>query len=128
MAHSHTHDGESVRDYFTEQLLTILVCGLLGFAAVQMYRTDRLGLPRRAVPRAGALRRDCNARCSLVLRAIAVWKEAGEMQPSLRGADSRSEPRPLDPDCNHTSLPRARALTTTITGTATTCRGCSPGC
>ena len=35
--------ADSVRNYFTEQLLTILVCGLFGFAAVQMYRNDMLG-------------------------------------------------------------------------------------
>ena len=34
---------QSASNYFTEQLLTILVCGLIGFAAIQMYRTDRLG-------------------------------------------------------------------------------------
>ena len=29
MAHEHHHDGESLRDYFTEQLLTILVCVIM---------------------------------------------------------------------------------------------------
>ena len=42
MADDHVH-GESVSDYFTEQLLTILVCRLLDIAAIEMYRTDRLG-------------------------------------------------------------------------------------
>ena len=39
MAHVHFHGEESVRNYFTEQLLTILVCALFAFAAIQMYRT-----------------------------------------------------------------------------------------
>ena len=39
MAHSHL-GCQSPRDYFTEQLLTILVCGALGFVGIPgVYRT-----------------------------------------------------------------------------------------
>lgn len=37
MGHGHLHPGESVSGYFTEQLLTILVVGLLGAVGVLMY-------------------------------------------------------------------------------------------
>ena len=38
---AHHHHGESISNYFTEQLLTILVCGLFGFVAVMLYRAAR---------------------------------------------------------------------------------------
>src|SRR5262249_23407062 len=38
MAHDHHHHRESLRDYFTEQLLNILVVGAFGLVAVWMYR------------------------------------------------------------------------------------------
>ena len=41
MAHSHA-GCQSPRDYFTEQLLTILVCGALAFVGIELYRSDRL--------------------------------------------------------------------------------------
>jgi hypothetical protein len=100
MAHAHHHhDGESVRDYFTEQLLTILVCGLLGFAAIQMYRTDRLDFlaPQfRAPVLYGGI-----ALITLVLiRAVAVWKEAGEVQAQLQCGQDHVHTQ----DCNHVHI------------------------
>lgn len=99
MGHSHHHEGESVRDYFTEQLLTILVCLLLGYAAVEMYRTDRLGFLveqfRRPVLVGGI------ALLVLVaIRAVAVWKEAGRIQAQMRGADCDQD-HSHGPECNH---------------------------
>jgi hypothetical protein len=80
MAHSHL-GCQSPRDYFTEQLLTILVCGGLAFVGIEMYRDARLRhiLAPQFFPVVlyGSL-----AVLGLVaLRAFAVWREAGELQP-----------------------------------------------
>jgi hypothetical protein len=95
--HSHHHDGESMSSYFTEQLLTILICGLIGFAAVQMYRTDRLEFlaPRFRPP---VLYGGIGVLVLVVVRAIAVWKEAGEMQAKLKACD---QSHVHTEECNH---------------------------
>ncbi len=99
MAHNHSHEGESVRDYFTEQLLTILVCLLLGYAAVEMYRTDRLGFLAEQF-RGPVLYGGIALLILVGLRTIAVWKEAGRIQAQMRGADD--DPNHIHgPDCNH---------------------------
>jgi hypothetical protein len=79
MAHGHLHPGESMRDYFTEQLLTILVCGLFGFAAIQMYRNNMLGFlaPNFHEP---VLYGGIGVLILVAFRAFTVWKEAGELQ------------------------------------------------
>jgi hypothetical protein len=79
MAHAHHHHhGESLRDYFTEQLLTILVCGLFGFVAVQLYRTGMLQhvlAPQFHLP---VLVGGAVLLVLVAVRAVAVWREAGE--------------------------------------------------
>lgn len=97
MAHDHHHDGESVSSYFTEQLLTILVCGLIGFAAIQMYRTDRLEFlaPQFRPP---VLYGGIGVVVLVVVRSIAVWKEAGEMQAKLKACDQNHV---HTEECNH---------------------------
>ena len=97
MAHAHHHHGESVSNYFTEQLLTILVCGLIGFAAIQMYRTDRLGFLADQF-RTPVLYGGIGVLVLVVLRSIAVWKEAGDMQAQLQACDQNHV---HTPDCNH---------------------------
>jgi len=77
--HGHHYHGESLRDYFTEQLLTILVCGLFGFAAVQMYRLNMLEFLAPQF-RAPVLYGGAALLLLVVVRAVAVWKEAGELQ------------------------------------------------
>jgi hypothetical protein len=78
----HNHSGcMSPRDYFTEQLLTILVCAGMGFVGVQMYRTEMLQhilAPQFHLP---VLIGSIGVLVLVVLRAVAVWKEAGELQP-----------------------------------------------
>src|SRR4051794_37283871 len=80
MAHSHT-GCQSPRDYFTEQLLTILVCGALAFVGIQMYTNDMLRhilAPQFHLP----VLVGCIAVMVLVVvRGVAVWREAGELQP-----------------------------------------------
>jgi len=79
----HSHAGcQSPRDYFTEQLLTILVCGGLGFVAVQLYLNDMLKhilAPQFHLP---VLLGGLGIFLLVALRAVAVWREAGELQPA----------------------------------------------
>lgn len=80
MAHSHL-GCQSPRDYFTEQLLTILVCGALGFVGIQMYRNDMLKhilAPQFHMP---VLVGSVAVLALVVVRAITVWREAGQLQP-----------------------------------------------
>lgn len=78
----HSHLGcQSPRDYFTEQLLTILVCGALGFVGVQMFRTDMLRhilAPQFHLP---VLIGSAAVLVLVAVRAVAVWREAGQLQP-----------------------------------------------
>jgi uncharacterized membrane protein YcgQ (UPF0703/DUF1980 family) len=79
MAHAHHHHhGESLRDYFTEQLLTILVCGLFGFVAIQLYRTGMLTYVLAEQFRTWVYVGGISLMVLVVIRALAVWREAGE--------------------------------------------------
>ena len=100
MAHSHHHPGESASSYFTEQLLTILVCGLMGFAAIQMYRTDRLGFLANQF-HAPVFYGGIAILVLVAFRSVAVWKEAGEMQAQLQ---SCAQDHVHTPDCDHELL------------------------
>jgi hypothetical protein len=80
MAHSHL-GCQSPRDYFTEQLLTILVCGALGFVGIQLYAQDMLRhilAPQFHLP---VLLGSVGVLVLVAVRALAVWREAGQLQP-----------------------------------------------
>jgi hypothetical protein len=100
MAHDHLHEGESVRDYFTEQLLTILVCGLIGVAAIEMYRRDMLGFLAEQF-RAPVLYGGIGVLVLVGLRAIAVWRQAGEIQARMQGC---TVDHTHGPECNHVHI------------------------
>ena len=78
----HSHSGcQSPRDYFTEQLLTILVCGALAFVGIELYRTDRLRhilAPQFHLP---VLIGSISVLVLVAVRAVSVWREAGELTP-----------------------------------------------
>jgi hypothetical protein len=100
----HHHHGESLRDYFTEQLLTILVCGMFGFAAIQMYRDSRLGFLVEQF-HGPVLWGGIGILVMVILRAISVWKEAGEYQAqAAHGADCNQD-HAHGVDCNHVHIP-----------------------
>lgn len=80
MAHSHL-GCQSPRDYFTEQLLTILVCGALAFAGIQMYLGDRLNLILVPQFHKFVLIGSVAVMVLVAVRAVAVWREAGQLQP-----------------------------------------------
>jgi hypothetical protein len=80
MAHSHL-GCQSPRDYFTEQLLTILVCGALAFVGVQMYMNDMLIHILAPQFHTAVLIGSIAVFVLVAVRAVAVWREAGELQP-----------------------------------------------
>lgn len=77
MAHDH-HHGESSREYFVEQLFTILVCGALGIAAIEMYRTGRIGIMLVEQFHIPVLLGGIAITGLTILRAIAIWRESGK--------------------------------------------------
>jgi hypothetical protein len=72
----------SPRDYFTEQLLTILVCGALGFVGIEMYRNDMLRHILAPPFHTPVLVGSIGVLVLVAVRAVAVWREAGELQPA----------------------------------------------
>jgi hypothetical protein len=87
MAHDHHHPGESARDYFTEQLLTILVSGLFGFVAIRMYQNGMLGYILAPAFHLPVLIGGIAVLLLVVVRAVAVWREAGEVQAHAHDHD-----------------------------------------
>ncbi|MBX9581396.1 MAG: hypothetical protein K2X87_13930 [Gemmataceae bacterium] len=105
MAHDHHdhHHGDSAREYFTEQLLTIFVVGLFGFAAVRMYQTGMLEhvlAPQFQLP---VLLGGAGVLFIVAVRAVSVWREAGELQAHAHthGHDHHHH-HEHGPDCDHT--------------------------
>jgi hypothetical protein len=103
MAHDH-HHGESMRDYFTEQLLNILVVGAFGFVAIRMYLNGMAPLilaPQFFVPLvAGGIA----VLVVVVLRAVSVWREAGAANAQAHSHDHHhhhEHKHEHGPDCNH---------------------------
>lgn len=104
MAHDHHHHG-SMRDYFTEQLLTIFVVGLLGFVAVQLYRTDMLQFVLAPQFRYPVFLGGIAVMAVVVIRAVGVWREAGEMNAHAHSHDHAHHHHDHNhvhgPDCDH---------------------------
>jgi hypothetical protein len=101
MTHLHFHNEESIRNYFAEQLLTILVCGLFGYAAIQMYRNDMLGFltePFRFPVLLGGI----GILILVLVRAISVWREAGKLQGLIHVQTTGCSGDHIHTDaCNH---------------------------
>lgn len=102
MAHSHPHSGESLRDYFTEQLLGIMVCAGLGFVAIRMYANGMLNYilakPFHLPVLVGGI---AIMFVIVLLRAIAVWHEAGALQTPAYDGPECSPDHVHDTTCNH---------------------------
>ena len=111
MAHDHDHghhDADSMRDYFTEQLLTILVVGLFGFAAVRMYSNGMLELILAPAFRLPVFIGGAVVLLLVAVRAVCVWQESGTMARASghdrdHGHDHQHhEPGHVHgPDCDH---------------------------
>lgn len=103
MAHGHHHhDPESARNYFTEQLLTLLVVGAFGFVAVQLYlsgvleKANILAEPFRLPVFIGGVA----VLLLVAVRAVAVWREAGAVGAAA-GHDHHDHAHVHGPDCGH---------------------------
>jgi hypothetical protein len=80
MAHDHHHHhGESARDYFVEQLLTLFVVGAFGAVAVLMYRDGKLDLILAQPFHLPVLIGGIAVLVMVAVRAVAVWQEAGHV-------------------------------------------------
>ncbi|MBA4068083.1 MAG: hypothetical protein C0501_31150 [Isosphaera sp.] len=100
MAHDH-HDhvhGADASGYFVEQLLTVLVCGLFGFAAVQLYRTGMLDKTLAPQFHLWVLVGGIVVLGLVVVRAVAVWREAGELQAAEAACAADHQ---HGPECDH---------------------------
>ncbi len=80
MGHDHHHHGDSLRDYFTEQLLTIFVAGLLGFVGIMMYRNGQLTYILAPMFHLPVLIGGIAILFLVVIRGITVWREAGAIR------------------------------------------------
>ena len=103
MAHDHHHHG-SMRDYFTEQLLTIFVVGLLGFVAIQLYRTGMLQFVLAPQFRFPVFLGGIAVLVVVVIRAVSVWREAGELNAQAHSHDHghhHDHNHVHGPDCDH---------------------------
>jgi hypothetical protein len=80
MAHDHHHHGDSARDYFVEQLLTIFVVGAFGAVGILMYTSDRLQYILAAPFHLPVLIGGIAVLVLVAVRAVAVWQEAGAAQ------------------------------------------------
>src|SRR5262245_16412614 len=84
MAHMPFYGESSVRDYFTGSRRTIPLCGLVAYAAIVMYRTDRLKFLATQCQLPALLGGICLL-LLVVLRSVAVWKEARQLQELGQG-------------------------------------------
>jgi hypothetical protein len=103
MAHDHHHHGESLRDYFTEQLFNILVVGAFGLVAVLMYRNGMVKYilaPQFWLP---LLLGGIGVLAVVAVRALSVWREAGEMKAHHHHdhAHEHHHDHEHGPDCDH---------------------------
>lgn len=102
MAHTHPHPGESLRNYFTEQLLGILVCGGLGFVAIRMYSNGMLNYILAKDFHLPVLAGGVAILTVIVLlRAIAVWNEAGALQAPAYDGPECGPDHVHDANCTH---------------------------
>ncbi len=99
MAHDHHHHGESARDYFVEQLLTIFVVGALGAVGILMYRDGRLQYILAPAFHLPVLIGGIAVLVMVAIRAVAVWQEAG--QTTAHDHAHGHHHHEHGPDCQH---------------------------
>lgn len=106
MAHDHHHHGESLRDYFVEQLLTIFVVGAFGAVAILLYNSGKLELILAPQFHTPVLIGGIAVLALVAVRAVAVWREAGEAQAHQHHHHDHSHGHEHPhhehgPDCDH---------------------------
>ena len=103
--HHHHHGADAAREYFTEQLLTIFVVGMFGFAAVRLYQTGMLEFVLAPQFRLPVLIGGVGVLALVVVRAVSVWREAGRTQAHHHhdhGHEHGHADHVHGPDCDHT--------------------------
>jgi hypothetical protein len=105
MAHDHHHNGESARDYFVEQLLTIFVVGALGAVGILMYRDGKLNYILAAPFHLPVLVGGIAVLVLVAVRAVAVWQEAGQTHAHHDHEHAHHE---HGPDCDHDHGPEQK--------------------
>ncbi|MBN9521919.1 hypothetical protein J0H58_25950 [bacterium] len=101
MAHDHHHHGESARDYFVEQLLTIFVVGSLGAVGILMYRDGRLQYILAPAFHLPVLIGGIAVLVMVAIRAVAVWQEAGQTRAHDHDHHGHHHHHEHGPDCQH---------------------------
>jgi hypothetical protein len=103
MGHGHHHHGESVGNYFTEQLLTILVCGFFGLVAVLLYQSGTIGIVLAPQFHLWVLGGGAALLVLVLVRMVAVWHEAGEIKAQMAQANGPTcgINHVHGPDCDH---------------------------
>ena len=96
MAHDH-HHGEATPEYFIEQLLTIFVAGLFGFAGIMMYLNGRLNYILAEPFRLPVLIGGVGVLVIVFIRGLSLWQEAG----ANRAHNHSHKPHQHGPDCDH---------------------------
>jgi hypothetical protein len=119
MAHDHHHHhGDSARDYFVEQLLTLFVVGAFGAVGILMYRDGKLSIILAPAFHLPVLIGGISVLVLVAVRAVAVWQEAGQTHGHTHGHDhhdhdpahqhghpvhlhAHDHPHEHGPDCQH---------------------------
>ena len=101
MGHDHHHHGESLKDYFTEQLLTIFVVGLLGFVGIMMYRNGQLTYILAPMFHLPVLIGGIAVLVLVAIRGITVWREAGALREHDHGHDHHEHDHSHSHDQDH---------------------------
>lgn len=92
--HGHTHQHDS-RDYYLEQLLSILICGLFGLVAVLMSRTGMLELLLAPAFHGWVLIGGIALLVITVIRGVSLWQAAGDQ------GQAHVHDHPHGEDCGH---------------------------
>lgn len=103
------HHGESPRDYFVEQLLTIFVVGLFGAVAILLYNSGKLEIVLDKTFHVPVLIGGIALLVLVAVRAFSVWREAGALQAHNHGHshdrghshDHGHAHHEHGPDCDH---------------------------
>jgi hypothetical protein len=82
MAHDHHHGPEELHNYLIQQIFTLAICGALGAVAVSLYAQGTLKLILHPTFHSWVMMGGVALLVMVLIRGIAVWQFAGELQKS----------------------------------------------
>jgi len=82
MAHDHHHGPEELQNYLIQQIFTLAICGAMGAVAVSLYAQGTLNLILHPTFHRWVLMGGVALLVMVLIRGIAVWQFAGELQKS----------------------------------------------